>query len=526
MSITPPSSIPVSIDYTGRDYYSIRNDLIARVQARIPNWTASDPSDFGVALVEAFAYMGDLMNYYIDRSANESYLATAVQRQSVLNIAANYGYIPASYRSASCTIMFTNTSSNIVTVYAGTVVSGQVVIGDTTTTVFFTTLADAVMSAGSVGSPQTASVLAIHGESITQVDPINSDVNYGELIGTSDGTPGQAYQLGQSPVQDGSVNVYVQDGDVYVKWTPVQYLLDFGPNDLVFSTSVDANDIVTVNFGDGISGAIPNLHEQVRAVYTVGGGSIGNIPAGTIDTITYVPTLTSSQTTALQSYITPSNPEAAVGGSDPESTDQIRVAAPLVLRTNNRAVTLTDYASLAVSVNNVSKANAQASVFTSVTLYIAPTRLATDTDVAPGLDGTGSTQNGNPTLEFTTMEAAVTSFISDKLLLGTTVTIQPPTYVDANITIQYSKLPQYTDAEVQAALMSQLLTVYGYNGMFFQDTIYPQDIEAVLRQVNGVSTVQVTDLYRYGGSAARDTLVGAANEIFRFQEANVSIASL
>ena len=51
MSITPVSNIPLSVDYTGRDYYSLREALIARIQDRIPEWTASDPSDFGVALV-------------------------------------------------------------------------------------------------------------------------------------------------------------------------------------------------------------------------------------------------------------------------------------------------------------------------------------------------------------------------------------------------------------------------------------------------------------------------------------------
>ena len=87
MSTAQVSNIPISVDYTGRDYYSIREQLIARIQERIPEWTASDPADFGVALVEAFAYMGDLISYYIDRTANEFSLATATQRNSLLNIA-------------------------------------------------------------------------------------------------------------------------------------------------------------------------------------------------------------------------------------------------------------------------------------------------------------------------------------------------------------------------------------------------------------------------------------------------------
>ena len=113
MSITPVSSIPVSIDYTGRDYYSLREALIARIQERVPDWTAADPADFGVALVEAFAYLGDVVSYYIDRTANEAFLQTAVQRSSLLNIAQTFGYIPAGYRQASLTLTFSNSSVNL-----------------------------------------------------------------------------------------------------------------------------------------------------------------------------------------------------------------------------------------------------------------------------------------------------------------------------------------------------------------------------------------------------------------------------
>ena len=136
---TPASSIPISVDYTGKDYYALRDELIARIQDRIPHRTATDPADFGVALVEAFAYLGDLINYYIDRNANESFIGTATQRKSVLNIEQNYGYIPAGYRQAYTTLTFTNTSDASITVPAGTVVSGEVVINYTVQTVYFTT---------------------------------------------------------------------------------------------------------------------------------------------------------------------------------------------------------------------------------------------------------------------------------------------------------------------------------------------------------------------------------------------------
>ena len=59
--------------------------------------------------------------------------------------------------------------------------------------------------------------------------------------------------------------------------------------------------------------------------------------------------------------------------------------------------------------------------------------------------------------------------------------------------------------------------------MAFQDTIYPQDIEFVLQQTPGVKTVRVLALHDLIGSGLT-TLSGAAGEIFRFQETNISLS--
>ena len=81
------NEIPLTIDYTSRDYEALREELVARIKERIPEWNGADNSDFGVVLAEAFAYLGDVANYYIDRIANESFLSTATQRESILAIA-------------------------------------------------------------------------------------------------------------------------------------------------------------------------------------------------------------------------------------------------------------------------------------------------------------------------------------------------------------------------------------------------------------------------------------------------------
>lgn len=563
MSVTPVSTIPISVDYTGRDYYSIREQLIARIQSRIPEWTASDPSDFGVALVEAFAYMGDLIAYYIDRTANEFSLATATQRNSLLNIAQTYGYIPSGYRNAIVDVTFFNnnnssssasltatgngttityigsnsfvlngivtvtgfstTSFNVtsavissvsstqftvtvagvsgsasgtgtatmvypsITIPKGTVVSGDIITADIVRPIYFTTKNDAVVSATS-----TQTVSAEEGRYINVVDT-TSDSTYGQQIGTSNQKSNIIFELPNNPVVDGSISVYVQYGTIYSKWTQVQHLLDYGPNDLVYTVNSNENNVVSIYFGDGVSGAIPVNSSVIRAMYLVGGGTLGNISSNIINSISYIPSFTSSQTSALASAITVTNGTAALSGADPESNDEIRVSAPLTLRASNRAVTLEDYKNLALSVTGIGKANAYSSTWTSVTVYIAPSRNVNDTDVQPGL-----TDFGAVSPEYTDLASSVTSYFADKLLIGSSVTVQPPAYSDLVITIQYVKMPQYTQTETDINIKKTILFKYGYTGMNFQDTIYPQDIEYALNQTEGIKTAKIVSLYKNG----------------------------
>jgi hypothetical protein len=523
--VTPVSIIPISVDYTSKDYYVLREELIARVQDRLKDsngnvrWTASDPSDFGVALIEAFAYMGDLISYYIDRNANESLITTATQRDSVINIAQTYGYIPAGYRQAFTVLTFVNTSETDKVIPAGTVVSGNVVSGDTVTTVYFTTNSEVIVDAQVSLTPGSANVSAVEGQYVTIVDQENSNT-YGQLVGTSTGFPNMSFELGENPVVDGTTELYVQDGDVYSKWSQVQHLLDSGPNELVYQVSADSNNNIFVTFGDGVSGAIPTLHSEIRVNYMVGGGLIGNVPSNTLVDIVYVPGLTESQTTALQSSVTVTNNVSAIGGSDPETTTQIRNSAPASLRTANRAVTLKDYEDLALSVSGVGKANAFAEIWTSVTLYIAPSRSTIDPDLSPGLDAAGE-----PSLEYARLKTDVETYLQNKLLLGTTVTIQPPNYVDLIITVQYAKRDQYTTTEIETAIKKVLVTSFGYNGMTFQDTIYPQDIEFSLNQIPGIKTTKVT-VFHIEGDTGLKTVTGAEDEIFRFQESNISLGPI
>ena len=73
----------------------------------MPEWeTAGEASDFGTLLLELFAYMGDVMHFYIDRTASEAFLGTAVRRQSVMYIADMMGYRPIGQQAATVELVF------------------------------------------------------------------------------------------------------------------------------------------------------------------------------------------------------------------------------------------------------------------------------------------------------------------------------------------------------------------------------------------------------------------------------------
>ncbi|QQM44442.1 putative baseplate assembly protein [Streptomyces liliifuscus] len=71
------------VDYTARDYETIRKLLLDRLALTTPDWIERNPADLGATLVELLAYTGDQISYQQDAVATEAYLDTARRRVSV-----------------------------------------------------------------------------------------------------------------------------------------------------------------------------------------------------------------------------------------------------------------------------------------------------------------------------------------------------------------------------------------------------------------------------------------------------------
>jgi hypothetical protein len=58
----------------------------------LKSWTARSPRDFGMQFLDMWAYLGDILTFYQERIANEAYLRTATQRESLMRLAAAIDY--------------------------------------------------------------------------------------------------------------------------------------------------------------------------------------------------------------------------------------------------------------------------------------------------------------------------------------------------------------------------------------------------------------------------------------------------
>lgn len=81
------------VNYLSRNFSDIRKDLRAYTK-RFYGDKFADLSDASInsLMIDSVAYVGDILSYYLDYQANESFLATATEPNNVLNLAKELGY--------------------------------------------------------------------------------------------------------------------------------------------------------------------------------------------------------------------------------------------------------------------------------------------------------------------------------------------------------------------------------------------------------------------------------------------------
>jgi hypothetical protein len=321
--------IASSPDYTSVDFDALRARLIALVESVFPEWTDHDVASFGNLLIEMFAFVGDVLGYYLDSNAREAFLATALRRENVIALARRLGYrmSGATAATAELELRLAAAPRARVVLAAGSVVRTR----EAQNPARFQLLEEVVLERG----PTAPVVRAVVEHSASQRQLFDAR----SLRGTD-------LVLDRTPFLDRSAKVSATNGD----YLEVDSLLSSGPNDRHFMVLVDQNDRATLRFGDGRLGAPPTGTIEVR--YKTGGGAAGNVDAGQITVFDGVAKDVEGQPVSL--VVT--NPERASGGTDRESVGSAKLLAPLSVRATTRSVAREDFEIHALKLRSVARA--------------------------------------------------------------------------------------------------------------------------------------------------------------------------
>ncbi|HEX5859739.1 MAG TPA: putative baseplate assembly protein [Microbacterium sp.] len=325
-------------------------------------------------------------------------------------------------------------------------------------------------------------------------DATHAETVQGEVLGMSEGVPGQIFPLAHSPVlADGMpLVIEVAGGAGWEEWSETDsfaghqddervIMVDRATGEIAFPPAVRESDGSLVRFG-----AVPPAGAPIRIPrYAIGGGSRGNVGAGSIAVLrTTVPYVRSVE-----------NHAAALGGIDGETLEEAKRRGPLAIRTRDRAVTAQDYEQLAKAarpgiarVRCVPASEGDA----AVRLLVVPS-------AAPGPDGHVDFADLEPQPE---LLAGIAAEIDQRRAVGARVIVEPPFYrgmtVVARLIGRPGSLLEVLEKDCLAALYRHFDPVVGGIGGMgwpFGRPVLAGEVYAVLQSVPGVELVDELKLW-------------------------------
>ncbi|MDX2097710.1 MAG: putative baseplate assembly protein [Leptolyngbyaceae cyanobacterium bins.59] len=360
-----------------------------------------------------------------------------------------------------------------------------------------------------------------------------------EVLGISDGTPGQSFQLFGVPVLPRRPGEFLQiippDG-LPQDWQEVTDFAESGPDDrhylidsltgtlqfgplvrepvqLQRETQIRRQIQATRRGGQSPTLSPPTLDRQYGAIpprgstlrmmaYRTGGGQQGNVQRDTLSVLK----------TAIPYIAAVINHNPAQNGTDAESLEQAAIRVPALLRSRDRAVTPEDFETLTLLAGK--GAVAQCRCLPAVKSHEAGLVRVV---VVPQVDTTAIDRGeGIHPDQFAitpALEQQILTYLDDRKLLGVDIQLQQPTYVGVSVRTEVGLDPSYNNLQAREEILRRLRTaLYRFlnpltggpsgTGWSFGYPVYPSDIIALFQKFEGVrylGVVQLFELHPQGG---------------------------
>ena len=317
-----------------------------------------------------------------------------------------------------------------------------------------------------------------------------------EVLGMSEGVPGQRFSVARPPVLVGGApfQVEVSEEDGFSEWDLVPDFAASGPQDRHVRLDPTSGEI---SFGPAITqpdgglwyyGSVPGKGRAIRVRrYATGGGRQGNVAAGALRVVR----------SSLPFVARVENRRPARGGVDGETVENAKLRGPMTLRTLDRAVVPADYEQLAreaaPQVARVRCVPAEPEDPTGlIRLLVVPAVPADEggrlvfEELVPPVD----------------VLAAIGRYLDPRRPIGARVQVQPPYYqgitVVASLEVSRGIAPEPVRIAALAALYRYFDPLTGGpdgEGWPFGRPVQEGEAFAVLQRVPGVDLVETVRLY-------------------------------
>lgn len=320
---------------TNLDYFDIKAALRDYLRAN------SDFTDYdfeGSALghiIDLLAYNTYYTAFNANMVANEMFLDSATLRDNVVSLAKQLGYVPRSAVSSSAAVSITLNIAGPNIPQSVTFKKGLAFLTSVNDTLYqYNILEDITTAVNSQNQAVFSDVKIYEGSLVTNTYPVTSDA--------------MTITLSNPGIDVSSLRVRVFESSTsstFQKFVLSDNVLNVSPSSPVFYVNEIEDENYRLVFGDGVFGRKLTVGEVIEVSYLVCNGSATNnasnftfngVLVNTQNGSTSFNATVESNTTIVKSF----------GGSDIESIDSIKVNAPAMYGTQNRAVTASDYTSL------------------------------------------------------------------------------------------------------------------------------------------------------------------------------------
>lgn len=406
-----------------------------------------------IIILSLFAAIAEVLHYYVDNMARETFLSTARRYDSVVKHGALVDYHARAAIAATVDVILSRSIT-------GNSIGAKLTIPQGT--LFTDSSGNSWLSARDViwySNVTTCKVPIIQHERYTASALNNMVIPTGDRVILNLGTlpNGKYYEQGSMSLQIGGET-----------WVLVDTFAKSKPTDKHFMVSVDEALNPYIMFGDGTFGKKPAAGAKItNVVFYLTNGTQGNVKS---NTITSVPSVISSSITDA----TVSNAYDAGGGSNYENFTMLKEHIPLSVKTLGVAITKEDFESLAMLVDGVNKAKADYECGRKLTVYISP-------------DG-GAVASSE-------LINRVYNLLSQRAPMTTWLKVKSAGKVQIILEMDVTGKKSYKTAEIQTQILTSLYNAYSPEQAQIGGSVRVSDIYALIDNLSTVDYLHLTKFY-------------------------------